>query len=44
MVNKNFKNNFQMPPKYGELNMPFELESVSLQSNSTKREFVKRIN
>lgn len=41
MVNENFKHNLDMPPEYGELTMSFELEPVSLQSNSTKREFVK---
>ncbi|WP_010517483.1 RusA family crossover junction endodeoxyribonuclease [Croceivirga radicis] len=41
MINENFKHNLDVPPEFGELTMSFELEPVSLQSNSTKREFVK---
>ena len=37
----NYNNNVDEPPEYGELTFSFELEPVSLQSSTTKREFVK---
>ncbi len=37
----NYQHNLNEPPEFGELNFSFDFEPVSLQSNSTKREYVK---
>jgi Holliday junction resolvase RusA-like endonuclease len=37
----NYSVNLNQPPEFGELTFTFDFEPVSLQSNSSKREFVK---
>ncbi|WKV11806.1 RusA family crossover junction endodeoxyribonuclease [Marivirga harenae] len=41
MTNENFEHSLDSPPEFGELTLSFPIEPVSLQSNSSKREFVK---
>ena len=41
MTNENLSNNLNEPPEYGEITMSFPIEPVSLQSKSTKKNFVK---